>query len=205
MKLSNRGQSLIEALFVVVFTTIIMFAFLQLCIIVVDDMSANEAAFSAMRSAAVTEGSIFSKENKKLIEAGERVKSYMLYHYPLAYAGSGTANPSKFGFSDKNAVSPYFVNTSEKEEEIENGSITIWADSKNTLKDYSGESISAHTLKIYYFTRVMFGGLTARDNSVKDAFYSGSRRYQSARSRMVPSPDGKYYYKAFPGAKKFEE
>jgi Tfp pilus assembly protein PilV len=51
---NNKGQSMLEALFVVVFTTVIMFAFIQICIMTVDDMIANEAAFVAMRSAAVT-------------------------------------------------------------------------------------------------------------------------------------------------------
>ena len=196
---------MVEALFVVVFTTIIMFAFLQLCITVVDDMTANEAAFVGMRSAAVTEGSVSAENNKKLTEAKSRVKKYMLIYYPLAYAGGGDINPSKFVFSSKDKVKPYFINTSEQsEEEPEDDGIAIWADTRNTAKDYSGRNVSAHTVKIYYFTRVMFGSLMAKDNSVRAFPYSGSRRYQSARSRMVPSPDSGYYYKSFPGAQNFE-
>ncbi|MDR3275012.1 MAG: hypothetical protein LBS81_03390 [Endomicrobium sp.] len=45
----------------------------------------------------------------------------------------------------------------------------------------------------------MFGSLVAKDNSFKN------KRYQSSRNRMIPSPDEKYYYKAFPGGKNFEK
>jgi hypothetical protein len=70
---SNKGQSMLEALFVIAFTTIIMFAFIQICIMSVDDMIANEAAFVAMRSAAVTKSKFRAKE------AEERVKNYLAF------------------------------------------------------------------------------------------------------------------------------
>ncbi|GHT42686.1 hypothetical protein AGMMS49921_08490 [Endomicrobiia bacterium] len=67
-RLGNSGQSSIEALLVVVFTKIIMFAFIQICIITVYDMIANEAAFVAMRSAAVTESNLRTKEAENKIK-----------------------------------------------------------------------------------------------------------------------------------------
>lgn len=203
---NNRGQSLLEALFVVVFTTIIMFAFLQLCIMVVDDMIANEAAFVGMRSAAVTKGS----ENTKKEEAKKRINAYLFIHYPLASVNS-KFSPNKFVFSDKKTVEKYFKNNSSPEEEEESESessdyITIWT---NTNKNYfstdlSGNKITARTTKVYYFTRIMFGSLVAKFKSERDRLYNGSRRYQSSRSRMVPSPDSAYYNKAYPGAKNFD-
>ncbi|MDR0800457.1 MAG: hypothetical protein LBN01_02860 [Endomicrobium sp.] len=201
----NKGQSLIEALFVVVFTTIIMFAFIQICIIAVDDMIANEAAFVAMRSAAVT------RNKRRSEEAEKRTKNYLKFFYPFSGFGTSNFNPSHFVLSDKKTVEKYFKESDKHEEDDskeiftdtdpsdpENKSVRIWK-GKKTARDHSGKIIAKETVKIYYFTRVLFGSLVSKDNSFKN------RRYQSARNRMVPSPDEEYYYKAFPGAKEFEK
>ncbi|AKL97664.1 hypothetical protein [Endomicrobium proavitum] len=215
---NNSGQSMIEALFTVVFTTVIMFCFLQLCIMIVDDMTANEAAFVAMRSAAVTKGTAGVANNEKAKEAKERVENYMMFFYPLSKAGKSGGNPSKFVYSDINTVKPYFQSSDRDEDagdgdedaddgEDETGeSVKIYVnkDSGHNAKDYSGHRIRSHTTKIYYFTRIMFGSIVAKTVSVKDRFFSGSKRYASARSRMVPSPDAAYYNKAYPGAQNFE-
>jgi hypothetical protein len=196
---SNKGQSMLEALFVVVFTTVIMFAFIQICIMTVDDMIANEAAFVAMRSAAVTKSKFRAKE------AEERVKNYLKFFYPGIVFGNSALNLSRFVLSDKKTVERYFNRANscgESKNVFENGDeynpVTIWK-GKNKFKDYSGKNISKETVKIYYSTRVWFGLLIAKDNSFK------GMRYQSSRNRMIPSPDEKYYYKAFPGAKSFEK
>jgi len=206
---NNSGQSMLEALFVVVFTTVIMFSFLQICIMAVDDMTANEAAFVAMRSAAVTIGNAKSDGNGKLKEAKSRVENYMLLFYPFSIIYKGDTSPSKFAYSDKKTVDKYFhAENSDGEENDDTGdSIAIYPndDSGKKSYDYSDNLVHSHTVKIYYFTRVMFGSLVAKLTYKKDAIYSGARRYQSARSRMVPSPDWKFYYKAYPGAKNFDE
>jgi hypothetical protein len=198
----DLGQSLIEALFVVVFTTIIMIVFIQVCIITVDDMIANEAAFVAMRSAAVTE------DSKRLKEAEDRVKKYLTFFYPLSSIGGGDINPSHLALSSEQKVAKYFKKSDEDNEEssvmrnnnsnAEDESVSIWK-GKKTSKDYSGKKITKETVKIYYFTRVLFGKLVAKDNSHKN------RRYQSSRSRMFPSPDEEYYFKSFPKAKSFKK
>ncbi|MDR3253707.1 MAG: hypothetical protein LBT07_01920 [Endomicrobium sp.] len=72
---NHKGQSLIESMFVVIFTTVIMFSFIQICIMVVDDMIANEAAFVAMRSAIITKSKLRSKE----VEL--RVKNYISFFF----------------------------------------------------------------------------------------------------------------------------
>ena len=196
---NNKGQSMLEALFVVVFTTVIMFAFIQICIMTVDDMITNEAAFVAMRSAAVTKSKFRAKE------AEERVKNYLKFFYPGIVFGNSALNLSRFVLSDKKTVERYFNRAdscSESENIVESGdgnkSVTIWK-GKKKFKDYSGKNISKETVKIYYFTRVLFGSLSAKDNSFKNS------RYQSSRNRIISSPDEKYYYKAFPGAKNFEK
>ncbi|MDR1696079.1 MAG: hypothetical protein LBR69_05575 [Endomicrobium sp.] len=222
---NSAGQSLLEALFVVVFTTVIMFAFLQICITAVDDMTLNEAAFAAMRSAAV------AKPAERAKEAESRVKNYLLnYYYSLRSVPEIDIAPGSFKYSDKETVSNAFRgkggdNESEPYDEQKIGSenggsgkaVELYAkgepDAEQRKKwdeDYSGHIIRPHTAKIYYFTRVMFGSLTAKSASKRDIRDSisgipGSRRYQSSRSRMVPSPDSDYYHKAYPGAKNFDE
>ena len=205
----NSGQSMIEALFVVVFTTIIMFSFIQLCVMVVDDMSANEAAFVAMRSAAVTGGTATDSNSDKAKEAKNRVETYMVIFYPLSIAVKGDFSPSKFAYSDKNSVDSYFhdSNNDDTGDDDSGDSVTIYKndDSGNKSSDYDGYRVQSYTVKVYYFTRIMFGSIVAKLTSTKDFLYSGSRRYQSARSRMVPSPDWRYYNKAFPEADNFEK
>ncbi|MCL2484831.1 MAG: hypothetical protein FWF00_05100 [Endomicrobia bacterium] len=213
---NSSGQSLIEALFVVVFTTIIMFAFLQICIMVVDDMTLNEAAFVAMRSVSVTKGD--SKDKVK--EAEKWAKNYLRPYYSSLNPFSNIEkllDKSNFGYSDKKTVWEFYRKNGnpadeepDEEEEIESENnaseaFKVYTRSKKAAeqidwdKDYSGNIIRPHTAKIYYYTRVMFGSLVAKDTS------RGNRRYLSSRSRMVPSPDSDYYYKAYPGARNFDE
>ena len=199
----NDGQAMIEAVFTVLFMTIIMFAFLQICIIAVDDMTANEAAFVAMRSAAVTP----SRDRAK--EAESWAKKHLNLFYPFNAAGS-FLGLSSFALSDKNTVDKFFTNSDGGEETLNEESgdgskaITIW-DGEKKMKDFSGSALTKQTVKIYYYTKVMFGSLTAPKNSKKRFGENGSRRYQSARNRMFPSPDEDYYYKAYPGAQKFKD
>lgn len=211
-----RGQSLVEALFVVVFTAIIMFAFLQICIIAVDDMTANEAAFTAMRSAAVTGGG-----EAKFNEAKNRVKKYLVNFYPFTVSETTSRMLGSFGFSNSSTVGTFFNRKNESEDNNEEESVSSDdSDSFVTMHkpvtasrktyDYSNNVLTDHTVKIYYFTRVMFGSLVAKKTSRREMTdkilgKSGSRRYQSARSRMVPSPDSAYYNKAYPGARNFED
>jgi Flp pilus assembly protein TadG len=186
---NNRGQTLVEASLVLVFITIVMFAFIQICIMLVDDMTINEAAFAAVRSAAVTK----SKDRAK--EAEIRVKDYIEYFYPISNSNG------HFVFSNKVTVDS-FLSAGESDEEIAaedsaGKAVTIWKGDK-TMKDFSGKNIAKQTVKIYYFTKTAFANLIAKTNS------SGSKRYQSARNRLFPSPDEGYYYKAFPDAENFK-
>ena len=162
MKKKNAGQSLTEALFVVVFTTIIMFAFLQVCIMVVDDMTANEAAFVAMRSAAVT------KKSERPEEVKNRVNTYLSVYYPFLLLNNFTdssivnhLNRGSFVYSNKKEVVDYFgsgENSGEADGEESEDSVTIYKKNysrREEAKDYSGNIIESNTVKIYYFTRVM--------------------------------------------------
>jgi hypothetical protein len=199
---SQRGQSLVEAVFTVLFLTIIMFAFIQVCVIVVDDMTANEAAFVAVRSAVVTESRFRAEDSQKW------AKKHFLLFYP--FNGIDVLGRTSFGLSDKDTVEKYFGQNSDDEslderaQNSDSNAITIWDGEKKT-KDYSGKSLSKKTVKIYYFTKVMFGALTAPKNSKKYWGQSGRRRYQSARARMFPSPDEDFYYKAYPDGERFKD
>lgn len=64
---NNRGQSLIEGFIVAVIITVIMFAAIQLCILVVDDMYANYTAFYAARKIVVTRNSDITDTAKKTV------------------------------------------------------------------------------------------------------------------------------------------
>ena len=61
------------------------------------------------------------------------------------------------------------------------------------IVDHSGTNIKKYNVKVNYKTKVMFYKL----------FGGHKFREQSARARMIKSPDAKYYYKAYPNAKKF--
>jgi hypothetical protein len=63
-----KGQALVESLFITVIMTAVFFAALQLCIMVVDDMICNEAAFSAMRAGVVTPARNLSATVKNVSE-----------------------------------------------------------------------------------------------------------------------------------------
>lgn len=52
--ISFSGQAMVETLLIITILTAMAFAALQLCIVVVDDVFCNEAAFSAVRSAIVS-------------------------------------------------------------------------------------------------------------------------------------------------------
>jgi hypothetical protein len=182
---------MLEALFVVFFMSMIMLAFIQFCIMIVNDMSANEAAFTAMRSAAVTKSKYRTKEAK------ERVDRYLLFFNPMSISPKGIT------LTDKSIVERFFNRNGSgaDEESLENSdeggnSVAVWSGSKKT-RDYSGNSVVKQTVKIYYYTPVVFGKLFP--NTI------GNKRFQSARNRMFPSPDDDYYYKAYPNAKKFKD
>jgi hypothetical protein len=206
---NSSGQALLEALFVVVFTTIIMFCFLQVCIMAVDDMTLNEAAFVAARSAAVTKGG----QQKRRDEAELWAKNYLLLFYPWSFSGITSQLKGSFVFSDSDAVSSHYQDArnsdDEGEEEETNGQdsgdpVTYWGASLGNFKDYSGRSVQKYTAKIYYYTKIMFGSIVAKNMSTRSLF-GGANRYASSRSRMIPSPDQEYYGKAYPGANKFKD
>ena len=63
-----------------------------------------------------------------------------------------------------------------------------------TNEDHSGSKTDKHNIKISYTTKIMFYKLF----NLFTPF-----RTQSARSRMVKSPDQKFYNKAYPDAQEF--
>jgi hypothetical protein len=184
---------MIEALFAIVFITIIIMAFLQVCIITINNMTANEVAFVSMRSAAVTESRFRTKEIK------EKADNYFLILNPV-----GFLTRKGIVLTNRQTVERYFNNrdqdNSNETEEIdnednnENAPISIWSGEKKA-RDYSDRVLTKQTVKIYYHLNVAFSYLFANSNKGKV--------YQSARSRLVPSPDEDFYYKAYPNAQRF--
>jgi len=196
----SSGQALLEALFVVVFTTIIMFCFLQICIMVVDDMTLNEAAFVGMRSAAVIRGGAETKTK----EAKKWVENYLLLFYPLSFNNTMSKYFGNFAFSDYYTVAPYYRKArglpEEEISEDRDKAVTVSLN-QTAHKDYSDHYVYTATAKIYYSTRVMFRRIVASQMFDPNM----NIRYSSSRSRLISTPDSEYIYKAYPGARKFDE
>jgi hypothetical protein len=207
MKLKrNSGQAMLESLFVIFFTSFILICFIQICVITVDDLTANEAAFVAMRSAAVTKQEDKDSRQK---EANSRITRYLLWYgiLPLPIIAVEATDFQSFGTSTRDTVANYYKRGDAKPDDIKSdGYVSIAPIDKNkSFKDFSGKTISAQILQIYYATTVFWRRLTAPDVSAKNYISGvGGVRYQASRAAMVPSPDEDYYDKAFPNAKKFD-
>jgi hypothetical protein len=63
---AQTGQAMLETLLVIIILTAIGFAALQLCIMVVNDMICNEAAFASVRSAVVSKHSDASSHTDQI-------------------------------------------------------------------------------------------------------------------------------------------
>ena len=155
---NNKGQSFLEGFIVACIITVLMFAAIQVCIVVVDDMYLNYSAFSAVRKIVVT-------KNKEISDTAKQTVSKLLFPYML------------------NSKSIFDYKTTHWDENILG----------NKILDHDGKQINKHNVKIGYYAKVMFARF------FDSVFY----REQSARARMVKSPDEKFYTKAYPDAKEF--
>ena len=155
---NNKGQSFLEGFIIACIITILMFAAIQVCIIVVDDMYLNYSAFSATRKIVVT-------KTKDISDVAKQTVSKLLIPYI------------------SNSKSIFDYKTTHWDENILG----------NKISDHDGKQINKHNVKIGYYTKVMFGKF----------FDSKYYREQSARARMVKSPDEEFYNKAYPDAKEF--
>lgn len=157
--INKRGQSFLEGLIISFIITVFMFAAIQVCITVVDDMFFNFVSFSATRKVIVS--------SRKEIQ-----------------------NIAKQAVS--NILTPYNLGSTS----VINYKTTTWNEEilGNKVKDHNGNNTNKYNVKIGYVTGIIFGRLF--NNIV-------GYREQSARARMVKSPDEKYYNKAYPDAKNF--
>ena len=156
---NNKGQSLIEGLIISLILIFFMFAALQVCIIVVDDMYFNFVSFLSTRKAIVS-------ENKDILDNAKNVVNKM--------------------------VLPYQIETTS----IISYKVTHWHEQilGKTNKDHSNSTMDKHNIKVGYTSKIMFYKLF----NLFTPF-----RTQSARARMVKSPDENFYNKAYPDAKEF--
>ena len=155
---NNKGQSFLEGFIIACIITVLMFAAIQVCIIVVDDMYLNYSAFSAARKIVVT-------KSKEISDTAKQTVSKLLVPYTL------------------NSKSIFNYKTTHWDENILG----------NKILDHDGKQINKHNVKIGYYAKIMFGRF----------FNSNYYREQSARARMVKSPDEDFYNKAYPDAKEF--
>lgn len=105
------------------------------------------------------------------------------------------AKRKQIGNTAKESVSKTLSIYSLNSNSIRNYKTTHWDEKVlgNKIKDHHNSNINKHNVKIGYDEKIMFGRL----------FNSSSYRHQSARARMIKSPDEEYYNKAYPDAKKF--
>ncbi|MBR3627803.1 MAG: hypothetical protein IKN42_03020 [Elusimicrobia bacterium] len=92
-----------------------------------------------------------------------------------------------------NFLTPYMLNS----KSILNYKTTHWDENilGNKIVDHSNKQINKHNVKVGYYVKIMFGRF----------FNSLYYREQSARARMIKSPDEDFYNKAYPNAKEFSK
>jgi hypothetical protein len=160
---------MIETLFISVIVVAALFASIQLCIITVNALICNEAAFAAMRIGAVSGGDQL-QENVK-----DAVQALLLPHYATA------------GRNFLQHETTCWNNTIEGE----------------PAPDHANNAILKYNTNITYSTHILFPSLLQPFSRL--VFFSGGNSIldQTARARMVKSPDEKYYYRAYPKARCF--
>ena len=96
----------------------------------------------------------------------------------------------------KNTVTKFFIPYMIKSASIIYYKTTHWDDTilGNNIVDHSNKQIKKHNVKIAYGINIMFPKLFRKLLPYRE---------QSARARMVKSPDEEFYNKAYPNAKEF--
>ena len=172
---------MVETLLVIIFMTIIFFASIQFFLVAVYWLRANEAVHSVLRCAIVSKGSTIAGAD------GQNPQSIATTAANLIFSRDTIVNVKLW---DKE---PY-------------GASGIDHSSGNSEQGAIVRTFGAH---IYYIQKLMFGsifgGLSSGFGS--NQFLSVSKRNGlpsgAAHSRMVKSPDWRYYDKAYPQADEF--
>ncbi len=96
----------------------------------------------------------------------------------------------------KNTVSKFFIAYIAKSASIIHYKTTHWDDTilGNNIVDHSNKQIKKHNVKIAYGMNIIFPKLFGRFLPYRE---------QSARARMIKSPDEEFYNKAYPDAREF--
>lgn len=98
----------------------------------------------------------------------------------------------------KNTVSKFFIAYIAKSASIIHYKTTHWDDTilGNNIVDHSNKQIKKHNVKIAYGMNIIFPKLFGRFLPYRE---------QSARARMIKSPDEEFYNKAYPDAREFSK
>ena len=181
VKHCQAGQAMVETLLVIVFMTIIFFASIQFFLIAVYWLRANEISHSVLRCAVVSKGS--------------------------TTAGADGSNPEKNATIAANIL--FFdesIATARLWDKESYGNSGIDHSSGNRSQGAIMRTFGAH---IYYGQKLMFGsmfgGLSTGIGNIQFLNVSNRTGLPSgaAHSRMVKSPDWRYYEKAYPQADNF--
>jgi hypothetical protein len=172
-KLNNKGQALIETVMVVTGVTIILFATIQICIIVVDQLICNEAAFQVARSLTVCE--IKGKDERKVLPKQAAlvvvpILGLQLSLNNLQFVPTGIdfkKNPNSLGIDNENM------------------------------------NITAYNIDLHYLVNTMVIKLIDPLSQSSYSYNGINLLKQYVRARMVKSPDETYYRKAYKDAQPF--
>ena len=172
---------MVETLLVIIFMTIIFFAAIQFFLVAVYWLRANEVAHSVLRCAIVSKGSTIEGAD------GQNPQNIATATANLIFSGDTIVSTKLW---DKE---PY-------------GASGIDHSSGNNAQGSIIRTFGAH---VYYMQKLMFGSIFGGLSSGfgNNQFLSVSKRSGlpsgAAHSRMVKSPDWRYYDKAYPEADKF--
>jgi len=181
IKRCQKAQAMIETLLVIILMTIIFFAAIQFFLVAVYWLRANEAAHSVLRCSIVSKGSTIAGADGQTPQNSATVAANLIFF-------GDTIAIAKLWDKD-----PYGVSG-------------IDHSSGNNAQGAIVRTFGAH---IYYAQKLMFGSMFGRLSSGLGStqFLSVSNRSGlpsgAAHSRMVKSPDWRYYDKAYPEADKF--
>ena len=183
---NSSGQALVETLLVIVSITVVCFAMIEFCVIVMDDLICNEVAFSIVRTAVVTKIGAGADNNSD--REASALRQTTLPAAGLLLLTSGLVNLKNLNFIPTAAETEVgFLNDG-------NG---------GRLKDNSERDIRLYNTTMKYYVNTMFIRLIDPFGTNSFSFNGHGMLQRFARARMVKSPDEEYYDHAYRDASKF--
>lgn len=182
--INKKGQALVENLIVtMLFLTAVIFAIIQISLITINALIANEAAFAACRAAVVSRTQNETKDTVEAVSFALLAPHFSVDNFIPLNASLWRKKPLGVDNKDNQGLNIYSYNVN-----IKHATKIMFA---GVLQPLLGE------LDPFIITDGRYG-----------SFYSKLALPftvpTNARARLVKSPDKDFLYKAFPGAKNWE-